>query len=169
MSSPYFPPAYFAYVIFGPSPSPGSGTEPPEATWLKNVMSNVGSSLATLYETTDARILADIDEAGGIPISNRTVILVAPKSIRTHATEGASNPKTIATMTSEIRIRFPISGTDVVAQVLRAVSRSIHLLSANSFGGSCVASRSRILSHSQNRVADNVYQISIVLETCSIV
>lgn len=167
MSTAYFPPAYFSYVIYGATLSTGPGPSP-APNWMFDVLEEIALSLRTIYGNASVKIFIDPNDFTEDEPYRGTTVEIGVKSLDSIPFSDSTDFDFVLVTKTEIRIRTK-SSNDLAADIGLVISKTIQKLTGNDFGTTCIPSRSRIVGTRMSHEGLGVYDLRFVLETQQVV
>jgi len=165
MSTAYFPPAYFSYVIYGATGSPGPGPSPPP-NWMFDVLEEIALSMRSIYGNASVRIFIDPNDFSVNEPYVGTKLEIGVKSL--DSIPFSESADFVLVMKSEIRIRTK-SPDNKPEDIGLVISRTFQELTGNDFGTICVPAKSKIVGTQMMHEGSGVYDLRFVLETHQVV
>lgn len=167
MSTAYFPPAYFSYVIYGATGSPGPGPSP-MPNWMFDVLDEIALSMRSIYGNSSVRVFIDPNDFTINQPYQATTVEIGVKSLDSIPFSESTDFDFVLVMKSEIRIRTK-SPNDKPEDIGLVISRTLQELTGNDFGAICVPARSKIIGTRMMHEGSGVYDLRFVLETQQVV
>jgi hypothetical protein len=160
MSTTYFPVDYFNYVLYGASSS-GTTTLPVKSgNQIMNILQNVAAGLGDAISANQIRIYADED----FPAISSSLV---PVLLEMHPVTLRSIPILSTTTGALMALHFAARITLRVKQVskaeivMAAMTKATLFITGNTFGLTCIGSRSKVDKMTTTEVEPGVFQVLI--------
>lgn len=161
MAVTYFPVEYFSYSIYGISTggtSGGGSGGTSGSNKLMSMLQNIATSLGTAISANQVRVYANDTFPGSALFPDTVVVEVHPSVVVSRPVY--SSTVSLASMKYDVRITvraWPVNKTEMVMNIMTLATTA---MSGNSFGGTCIGSRSRVERMTVHEVSTGVYEIN---------